>query len=78
VFAQKTNQKTNTEMNLIDGKSIATAVKAEIANEVKKMIDADEKTPHLAAILIGNDPASETYIASKERSCKEIGFTSSV
>ena len=65
-------------MNLIDGKTIAATVKSEIANEVKKMIDADLNPPHLAAILLGNDPASETYIASKERACKEVGFTSSV
>jgi methylenetetrahydrofolate dehydrogenase (NADP+)/methenyltetrahydrofolate cyclohydrolase len=65
-------------MNLIDGKAIATTVKNEIANEVGKMIDADQKTPHLAAVLVGNDPASETYVASKERACKEVGFTSSV
>ncbi|MCL2417274.1 MAG: bifunctional methylenetetrahydrofolate dehydrogenase/methenyltetrahydrofolate cyclohydrolase FolD [Bacteroidales bacterium] len=65
-------------MQLIDGKTIAAAVKSEIANEVKKMIDADLRTPHLAAILVGSDPASETYIASKERACKEVGFTSSV
>ena len=65
-------------MNLIDGKAIAAAVKSEIANEVKKMIDAGQKTPHLAAVLVGNDPASETYVASKERACKEVGFTSSI
>ena len=65
-------------MNLIDGKTIASTIKAEIAGEVKKMIDADLKVPHLAAVLVGNDPASETYIASKERACKEVGFTSSI
>jgi methylenetetrahydrofolate dehydrogenase (NADP+)/methenyltetrahydrofolate cyclohydrolase len=65
-------------MKLIDGKTIAATVKAEIANEVKKMIDDNQKTPHLAAVLVGNDPASETYIASKERACKEVGFTSSI
>ncbi|MDR0436910.1 MAG: bifunctional 5,10-methylene-tetrahydrofolate dehydrogenase/5,10-methylene-tetrahydrofolate cyclohydrolase, partial [Bacteroidales bacterium] len=65
-------------MKLIDGKAIANAVKSEIANEVRKMIDADQKVPHLAAVLVGNDPASETYIASKEKACKEVGFTSSI
>jgi methylenetetrahydrofolate dehydrogenase (NADP+)/methenyltetrahydrofolate cyclohydrolase len=64
-------------MKLIDGKAIATTVKNEIANEVGKMIDADLKAPHLAAVLVGNDPASETYVTSKERACKEVGFTSS-
>jgi len=42
------------------------------------MIDDDQKTPHLAAVLVGTDPASETYVASKERACKEVGFTSSI
>jgi methylenetetrahydrofolate dehydrogenase (NADP+)/methenyltetrahydrofolate cyclohydrolase len=65
-------------MNLIDGKTIATTVKNEIANEVRKLIDANQRAPHLAAVLVGNDPASETYVASKERACKEVGFTSSV
>jgi len=65
-------------MKLIDGKIIAAAVKSEIAAEVKVMVDADLKTPHLAAVLVGADPASETYVASKERACKEVGFTSSV
>ncbi len=65
-------------MNLIDGKTIASTVKTEIANEVRKRIDDGLKIPHLAAILVGNDPASETYIASKEKACKEVGFTSSV
>ena len=65
-------------MKLIDGKAIAATVKSEIANEVGKMIDDDQKTPHLAAVLVGTDPASETYVASKERACKEVGFTSSI
>ncbi len=65
-------------MNLIDGKIIATTVKNEIANEVRKRMDEGLKVPHLAALLVGNDPASETYVASKERACKEVGFISSV
>ena len=65
-------------MNLIDGKAIANTVKTEIANEVRTMIDDGKKVPHLAAVLVGNDPASETYVASKERACKEVGFTSSL
>jgi len=65
-------------MNLIDGKIIAATVKSEIANEVKNMIDANQRAPHLAAVLVGADPASETYVASKERACKDVGFTSSV
>ncbi|MBW6479692.1 MAG: bifunctional methylenetetrahydrofolate dehydrogenase/methenyltetrahydrofolate cyclohydrolase FolD [Bacteroidales bacterium] len=64
-------------MELIDGKKIGTEIKREIAEQVKKMIDADERPPHLAAILVGNDPASETYVTSKGKACKEVGFDSS-
>lgn len=62
--------------NIIDGKAIANRIKKEIATEVAALLDADKKAPHLAAILVGSDPASETYVASKERACKEVGITS--
>lgn len=65
-------------MKLIDGKKIAEDIRTEIATEVRKMIDNDEKLPHLAAILVGEDPASQTYVANKEKACKEVGFVSSV
>ncbi len=65
-------------MNIIDGKLIAEQIKTEIANEVRKMIDDGKNPPHLAAILVGEDPASQTYVASKEKSCKEVGFISSI
>jgi methylenetetrahydrofolate dehydrogenase (NADP+)/methenyltetrahydrofolate cyclohydrolase len=66
-------------MNLLDGKLISDRIKAEIAAEVKtKMLDAGKVAPHLAAILVGEDPASQTYVASKEKDCKEVGFISSV
>ena len=65
-------------MELLDGKKIAEEIKEEIAKEVKQMIADDVKTPHLAAVLVGEDPASETYVASKERACKEVGFISSI
>jgi methylenetetrahydrofolate dehydrogenase (NADP+) / methenyltetrahydrofolate cyclohydrolase len=61
---------------IIDGKAIAEKIKKEIAIEVAAMIDADVKAPHLAAILVGNDPASETYVASKEKACHVVGITS--
>lgn len=64
-------------MELIDGKKIAAEIKKEISEQVKVMVDADERPPHLAAILVGNDPASETYVASKGKACKEVGFDSS-
>ena len=64
-------------MELIDGKKIASEIKQEIALQVKAMSDADERPPHLAAILVGNDPASETYVSGKAKACKEVGFDSS-
>ncbi len=64
-------------MKIIDGKQIAANIKEEIAAEVKRMGDKGEKVPHLAAILVGEDPASETYVNSKAKSCKQVGFDSS-
>jgi methylenetetrahydrofolate dehydrogenase (NADP+)/methenyltetrahydrofolate cyclohydrolase len=65
-------------MILIDGKKIAAEIKAEIAEEVKKIISGGGKKPHLAAILVGHDGGSETYVASKIKDCEEVGFTSSL
>jgi len=65
-------------MELIDGKKIAAEVKLEIAAEVKQIIENGGKRPHLAAVLVGNDGASETYVNSKVKSCKEVGFKSSL
>jgi methylenetetrahydrofolate dehydrogenase (NADP+)/methenyltetrahydrofolate cyclohydrolase len=65
-------------MTLLDGKQIADAVKTELAEKVKAMVARGERAPHLAAILVGNDGASETYVASKVRSCEEIGFGSTL
>ncbi len=63
-------------MKIIDGKLISDQIKAEIAAEVKTMIDNNIDTPHLAAILVGEDGASQTYVASKEKSSHEVGFIS--
>ena len=63
---------------MIDGKAIAAGIKADIAAEVKAMLDAGENPPHLAAVLVGEDPASQSYIRSKEKACREVGFLSSV
>jgi methylenetetrahydrofolate dehydrogenase (NADP+)/methenyltetrahydrofolate cyclohydrolase len=63
---------------IIDGKAIAAAIKKEIATEVAAMIDADIKAPHLAAVIVGEDPASMTYVASKEKACQEAGITSTI
>lgn len=65
-------------MKLIDGKETAKTIKIEIATEVAKMIDDGEDGPHLAAIIVGDDPASHTYVNAKEKSCKSVGFISSV
>ena len=65
-------------MTLIDGKATAAAIKQEIASEVQQMIAAGRRAPHLAAILVGHDGGSETYVAAKVKACAECGFTSSL
>jgi len=65
-------------MILIDGKQTSEAIKAELAAEVENLVRNGGKIPHLAAILVGNDGASETYIASKVKACKKVGFHSSL
>lgn len=63
---------------LIDGKKIAADIRGEIAGEVSKRRSAGKKIPHLAAILAGNNPSSETYVANKVKDCHEVGFKSSL
>ena len=65
-------------MTLIDGKAIAKQIKQEIAEEVKDILSKGGKRPHLAAILVGHDGGSETYVASKVKACEECGFKSSL
>lgn len=65
-------------MTKIDGKQTAADIKAEIAAEVTQMIERGEKRPHLAAILVGHDGGSETYVASKVKACEECGFKSTL
>ena len=65
-------------MELIDGKATAAAIKQEIAQEVSEMVARGEKRPHLAAILVGHDGGSETYVAAKVKACEECGFTSTL
>lgn len=62
----------------IDGKETAAKIKAEIAAEVAEMVARGEKRPHLAAILVGHDGGSETYVASKVKACEECGFKSTL
>jgi methylenetetrahydrofolate dehydrogenase (NADP+)/methenyltetrahydrofolate cyclohydrolase len=65
-------------MQLLDGKKIAQEIKQEIAAEVKQMKSKGRKVPHLAAILVGDDGASQSYVNSKVKSCEEVGFKSTL
>ncbi|MDD4729232.1 MAG: tetrahydrofolate dehydrogenase/cyclohydrolase catalytic domain-containing protein, partial [Dysgonamonadaceae bacterium] len=65
-------------MQLIDGKITSTQIKQEIAKEVEQIISTGGKRPHLAAVLVGHDGGSETYVANKVKSCKEVGFESTL
>ncbi|MCX6258040.1 MAG: bifunctional 5,10-methylene-tetrahydrofolate dehydrogenase/5,10-methylene-tetrahydrofolate cyclohydrolase [Bacteroidia bacterium] len=63
-------------MQIIDGKLIAEEIKNELATEVKRLKEQNLKIPYLVAIIVGNDPASETYVAGKVKACEQIGFRS--
>ena len=65
-------------MELIDGKAVAAQIKQEIAAEVEQIVAAGGKRPHLAAILVGHDGGSETYVANKVKACEACGFKSSL
>jgi len=66
-------------MKLLDGKLVADQIKTEIATEVKEnFLDKGLEAPHIAAVLVGEDPASMTYVAAKEKACREVGFVSSI
>lgn len=65
-------------MQLIDGKKTADDIKKEIAREVETMVAAGRRRPHLAAILVGHDGGSETYVANKVKACEVCGFTSTL
>ena len=65
-------------MTLIDGKAISEQVKQEIAAEVAEIVARGGKRPHLAAILVGHDGGSETYVAAKVKACEACGFKSSL
>jgi methylenetetrahydrofolate dehydrogenase (NADP+)/methenyltetrahydrofolate cyclohydrolase len=63
---------------IIDGKKIAAEIKLEIAAEVVKLRNSGMKIPHLAAILVGNNGSSETYVSNKVKDCEEVGFLSTL
>ena len=65
-------------MNLLDGKIVSQAVKDRLKTQTEERLLQGKKAPHLAAILIGNNGASETYVASKVKSCAEVGFASTL
>ncbi len=65
-------------MTLLDGKKVSNEIKDEIAAEVQQMKNRGEKVPHLAAIIVGNDGASLTYVNSKVRACERVGFESTL
>ena len=65
-------------MQLLEGKLASAAIKEDLKDKISNLLSAGKRAPHLAAILIGNDPASETYVASKVKNCKEIGINSSL
>ena len=65
-------------MIIIDGKKVSEEIQNEIAQEVAKIKSAGKKIPHLAAILVGNDGASETYVGGKVKACEKVGFKSTL
>jgi methylenetetrahydrofolate dehydrogenase (NADP+)/methenyltetrahydrofolate cyclohydrolase len=65
-------------MQLIDGKKVADEIKAEIAAEVAERVARGERRPHLAAVLVGHDGGSETYVAHKVKACGQCGFESTL
>lgn len=68
----------NKTYKLLDGKATSATIKLEIAAEVAKMVASGKPAPHLVAILVGHDGGSETYVASKMKTCEEVGFRSSL
>lgn len=65
-------------MELLDGRKISGDIKDEIATEVASMLNRNEKVPHLAAVIVGNDGASLTYVGSKVKACQRVGFESTL
>ncbi len=63
---------------IIDGKKLSQQIKEEIAAAVSQMKQAGQRPPHLAAVLVGNDPASEVYVRNKVRACEQVGFASTL
>ncbi len=65
-------------MEIIDGKETASIIRQEISDEVSRILESGGRAPHLAAILVGNDPASETYVNLKVKDCEQVGYKSTL
>ena len=65
-------------MQVLDGKQTSLDIQQEIAQEVQVLVDHGKKKPHLAAILVGNNGASETYVGAKVKACARVGFDSTL
>ena len=65
-------------MTILDGKKTSEDLKQEIAEEVKQLKAKGKRVPHLAAVLVGNDGASLTYVGSKVKACEQVGFESTL
>ena len=65
-------------MQILDGKKVSQEIKDNLRKKINESNQLQKRAPHLAAILIGNNGASETYVASKIRNCEEVGFKSSL
>ncbi len=65
-------------MQILDGAAVSAHIRQQLAQEVTELKQRGEKTPHLAVIIVGNNPASEAYVGAKVRSCKELGFESTL
>ena len=65
-------------MTILDGKKVSNDIKDEIKTQVDRMKERGEKVPHLAAVIVGNDGASLTYVGSKVRACERVGFESTM
>jgi len=65
-------------MQILDGRALAKTIREELAKEVKQLTANGQRPPHLAAVLVGEDPASQVYVRNKVRSCEKVGFESSL
>ena len=69
---------TSTTYRLLDGTECGMAVRSRIASATAEVLKARGRAPHLAAVLVGEDPASQTYVGSKVKACEEVGFRSTL